>query len=147
MRQWSPGLTVVGTLVSDGRRKVFTIYPDGSTEEQEETAASSVFNYLRTTTTLPGGGSWHTIQLTTSLGARPEINEAVHSYGGLVFHDVINNKFARKAVEKGADGLVLVAWGAGVPEISSLPPAVSPLQPSGPLTETETERYRTLGNL
>ena len=65
MRQWSPGLTVVGTLVSDGRRKVFTIYPDGSTEEQEETAASSVFNYLRTTTTLPGGGSWHTIQLTT----------------------------------------------------------------------------------
>ena len=49
----------------------------------------------------------------TSLGARPEINEAVHSYGGLVFHDVINNKFARKAVEKGADGLVLVAWGAG----------------------------------
>lgn len=70
MRQWSPGLTVVGTLVSDGRRKVFTIYPDGSTEEQEETAASSVFNYLRTTTTLPGGGSWHTIQLTTSLGAR-----------------------------------------------------------------------------
>ena len=45
----------------------------------------------------------------TSLGARPEINEAVHSYGGLVFHDVINNKFARKAVEKGADGLVLVA--------------------------------------
>mmetsp|Transcript_26973 Transcript_26973/g.89769 ORF Transcript_26973/g.89769 Transcript_26973/m.89769 type:complete len:239 (-) Transcript_26973:201-917(-) len=70
MRQWSPGLTVVGTLVSNGRRKVFTIYPDGSTEEQEETAASSVFNYLRTTTTLPGGGSWHTIQLTTSLGAR-----------------------------------------------------------------------------
>ena len=49
----------------------------------------------------------------TSLGARPEINDAVHSYGGLVFHDVINNKFARKAVEKGADGLVLVAWGAG----------------------------------
>jgi len=49
----------------------------------------------------------------TSLGARPEINDAVHSYGGVVFHDVINDKFARKAVDKGADGLVLVAWGAG----------------------------------
>lgn len=49
----------------------------------------------------------------TSLGARPEVNEAVHSYGGLVFHDVINQFFAKKAVEKGADGLVLVASGAG----------------------------------
>ena len=49
----------------------------------------------------------------TSLGANPELNAAVHSYGGLVFHDVINQRFARKAVEKGADGLVLVAAGAG----------------------------------
>ena len=49
----------------------------------------------------------------TSLGARPELNEAVHSYGGIVLHDVINQRFARKAVEKGADGLVLVAAGAG----------------------------------
>ncbi|KAJ1447283.1 hypothetical protein M885DRAFT_543324 [Pelagophyceae sp. CCMP2097] len=49
----------------------------------------------------------------TSLGAREDINEAVHSYGGLVFHDVINNAFARKAVAKGADGLVAVAHGAG----------------------------------
>ncbi len=49
----------------------------------------------------------------TSLGARPEVNEAVHSYGGHVLHDVINQTFARKAVEKGADGLVLVAAGAG----------------------------------
>ncbi|QOZ51496.1 nitronate monooxygenase family protein [Bradyrhizobium sp. CCBAU 53338] len=49
----------------------------------------------------------------TSLGARPEVNEAVHSYGGLVLHDVINQTFARKAVEKGADGLILVASGAG----------------------------------
>lgn len=49
----------------------------------------------------------------TSLGAREEVNEAVHSYGGLVFHDVINDKFARKAIEKGADGLILVAAGAG----------------------------------
>ena len=49
----------------------------------------------------------------TSLGARKEVNEAVHSYGGLVFHDVINDRFARKAVEKGADGLILVAAGAG----------------------------------
>ncbi|WP_370185249.1 NAD(P)H-dependent flavin oxidoreductase [Rhodococcus wratislaviensis] len=49
----------------------------------------------------------------TSLGARPEINEAVHSYGGIVLHDVINNEFARKAIEKGADGIIAVAAGAG----------------------------------
>jgi nitronate monooxygenase len=49
----------------------------------------------------------------TSLGARADVNEAVHSYGGLVFHDVINNMFARKASEKGADGLIAVAAGAG----------------------------------
>lgn len=49
----------------------------------------------------------------TSLGARAEVNEAIHSYGGYVLHDVINQMFAHKAVEKGADGLVLVAAGAG----------------------------------
>ncbi|WP_376087566.1 NAD(P)H-dependent flavin oxidoreductase [Roseomonas sp. CCTCC AB2023176] len=49
----------------------------------------------------------------TSLGARPEVNEAVHSWGGIVLHDVINQVFAHKAVEKGADGLILVASGAG----------------------------------
>lgn len=49
----------------------------------------------------------------TSLGARPEVNEAVHSYGGIVLHDVIDNTFARKAIEKGADGLIAVAAGAG----------------------------------
>jgi nitronate monooxygenase len=49
----------------------------------------------------------------TSLGARPEVNEAVHSYGGVVLHDVINNTFARKAIDKGADGLIAVAAGAG----------------------------------
>jgi len=49
----------------------------------------------------------------TSLGARPEVNEAVHGYGGIVLHDVIHDTFARKAVEKGADGLILVAAGAG----------------------------------
>src|SRR5690606_7209433 len=46
-------------------------------------------------------------------GARAEINQAVHGWGGIVFHDVINQVFARKAIEKGADGLVLVAAGAG----------------------------------
>ena len=45
----------------------------------------------------------------TSLGARTDVNEAIHSYGGVVLHDIINNKFARKAIEKGADGLVAVA--------------------------------------
>jgi len=49
----------------------------------------------------------------TSLGARPEVNEAIHSYGGIVLHDIINVAFARKAIEKGADGLIAVAAGAG----------------------------------
>ena len=49
----------------------------------------------------------------TSLGARPELNEAIHSYGGMVLHDVIDQFFAHKAIEKGADGLILVASGAG----------------------------------
>ena len=49
----------------------------------------------------------------TSLGAMEEVNEAIHSYGGIVLHDVINNRFAKKAIEKGADGLVAVAAGAG----------------------------------
>ncbi len=49
----------------------------------------------------------------TSLGAREDVNRAVHSYGGIVLHDVINNVFAHKAVEKGADGLIAVAAGAG----------------------------------
>lgn len=49
----------------------------------------------------------------TSLGAREEVNEAVHSYGGIVLHDIINDRFARKAIEKGADGLIAVAAGAG----------------------------------
>ena len=49
----------------------------------------------------------------TSLGARTDINEAVHGWGGIVLHDIINNAFAKKAVEKGADGLIAVAAGAG----------------------------------
>jgi len=49
----------------------------------------------------------------TSLGARPEINEAVHSYGGIVLHDIISDDFARKAIDKGADGIIAVAAGAG----------------------------------
>jgi nitronate monooxygenase len=49
----------------------------------------------------------------TSLGARTDVNDAVHGWGGVVLHDIINNAFARKAVEKGADGLVAVAAGAG----------------------------------
>lgn len=49
----------------------------------------------------------------TSLGARAEINDAIHAYGGMVLHDVIDNRFARKAIEKGADGLIAVAAGAG----------------------------------
>ncbi len=48
----------------------------------------------------------------TSLGARTDVNDAIHSYGGVVMHDIINNAFAHKAIEKGADGLIAVAAGA-----------------------------------
>ena len=56
---------------------------------------------------------WNVPVWITSLGARPEVNEAAHSCGGIVLHDIINNTFARKAIEKGADGLIAVAAGAG----------------------------------
>ncbi len=49
----------------------------------------------------------------TSLGARAEVNDAIHSYGGIVMHDIINGFFAKKAIQKGADGLIAVAAGAG----------------------------------
>ena len=49
----------------------------------------------------------------TSLGARTDVNDAVHAWGGVVLHDIINNRFAKKAIEKGADGLIAVAAGAG----------------------------------
>ena len=49
----------------------------------------------------------------TSLGARTDLNDAVHGWGGVVMHDIINNTFAKKAIEKGADGLIAVAAGAG----------------------------------
>ncbi|HZF43600.1 MAG TPA: nitronate monooxygenase family protein [Sphingomonadaceae bacterium] len=49
----------------------------------------------------------------TSLGAREDLNQAVHAWGGVTYHDVIDDRFARKAVEKGADGLIAVASGAG----------------------------------
>ena len=49
----------------------------------------------------------------TSLGARTDVNDAIHAYGGVVLHDIINNTFAKKAIEKGADGLIAVATGAG----------------------------------
>ncbi|MGQ2935265.1 MAG: NAD(P)H-dependent flavin oxidoreductase [Sphingopyxis sp.] len=49
----------------------------------------------------------------TSLGAREELNQAVHSWGGITLHDIIDDRFARKAIEKGADGLIPVAAGAG----------------------------------
>src|SRR6218665_647729 len=49
----------------------------------------------------------------TSRGAREDVNQAVHGWGGIVLHDIINNRFAHKAIEKGADGLIAVAAGAG----------------------------------
>ncbi|MFY0612143.1 MAG: nitronate monooxygenase [Hyphomicrobiaceae bacterium] len=56
---------------------------------------------------------WQVPIMITSLGARVEVNEAAHSYGGVTLHDIINNRFAKKAIEKGADGLIAVAAGAG----------------------------------
>jgi len=56
---------------------------------------------------------WQVPMTITSLGAREELNQAVHNWGGITFHDVIDDRFARKAIEKGADGLIPVASGAG----------------------------------
>src|SRR5438045_8110645 len=56
---------------------------------------------------------WKVPIVITSLGARPELNEAVHGWGGITLHDIIDDRFARKAIEKGADGLIAVAAGAG----------------------------------
>ena len=56
---------------------------------------------------------WKAPIIITSLGAREDVNQAAHSYGGVVLHDVITDRFARKAIEKGADGLIPVAAGAG----------------------------------
>jgi nitronate monooxygenase len=56
---------------------------------------------------------WQVPIVITSLGARVELNQAVHSWGGITLHDVIDDRFARKAVEKGADGVIAVAAGAG----------------------------------
>jgi nitronate monooxygenase len=56
---------------------------------------------------------WKVPIVITSLGARPELNQAVHSWGGITLHDVIDDRFARKAIEKGADGIIAVATGAG----------------------------------
>ena len=58
-------------------------------------------------------GKWQVPMMITSLGAREEVFDAAHSWGGIVLHDIINDKFARKAIEKGADGLIPVAAGAG----------------------------------
>ena len=56
---------------------------------------------------------WKVPIVITSLGARTELNEAVHSWGGITLHDIIDDRFARKAIEKGADGIIAVASGAG----------------------------------
>lgn len=56
---------------------------------------------------------WKVPIVITSLGARPDLNQAVHAWGGITLHDVIDDRFARKAIEKGADGIIAVAAGAG----------------------------------
>src|SRR5271154_1946013 len=69
---------------------------------------------------------WKAPLVITSLGAREDVNAAVHGYGGLTLHDIINNRFARKAIEKGADGLIAVAAGGGGPSWAGAP--VGPVQ-------------------
>ncbi|HEY0445756.1 MAG TPA: nitronate monooxygenase family protein [Allosphingosinicella sp.] len=56
---------------------------------------------------------WRVPIVITSLGAREELNQAVHGWGGITLHDIIDDRFARKAIDKGADGLIAVAAGAG----------------------------------
>jgi nitronate monooxygenase len=56
---------------------------------------------------------WKVPIVITSLGARTELNDAVHGWGGITLHDIIDDRFARKAIEKGADGIIAVASGAG----------------------------------
>jgi len=56
---------------------------------------------------------WKVPIVITSLGARVELNDAVHAWGGITLHDIIDDRFARKAIEKGADGIIAVAAGAG----------------------------------
>src|SRR5205085_10228745 len=56
---------------------------------------------------------WKVPIVITSLGARTELNDAVHGWGGITLHDIIDDRFARKAIEKGADGIIAVAAGAG----------------------------------
>src|ERR1700682_5461182 len=58
---------------------------------------------------------WKAPVVITSLGAREDVNAAVHGYGGITMHDIINDRFARKAIEKGADGLIAGAAGGGGP--------------------------------
>ncbi len=70
---------------------------------------------------LEASTKWKAPIVITSLGAREDVNAAVHSYGGVVLHDIINDRFGRKAVEKGADGLIAVAAGAGGHAASSRP--------------------------
>ena len=67
----------------------------------------------RLETDLETCAKWQVPIIITSLGAREDLNNAVHQWGGITLHDVIDDRFARKAVEKGADGLIAVAAGAG----------------------------------
>ncbi|HUD28296.1 MAG TPA: nitronate monooxygenase family protein [Novosphingobium sp.] len=89
------------------------------TEETRDCAAPFAVNMIvhRTNQRLEADlavlEKWKVPLVITSLGANPEVNAAVHAWGGVVLHDVIDDAFARKAVEKGADGLIAVAAGAG----------------------------------
>src|SRR4028119_2177014 len=67
---------------------------------------------------------WEVPIVITSLGAREELNQAVHGWGGITLHDVIDDRFARKAIDKGADGLIAVAAGAGGPASTLSPLAL-----------------------
>src|SRR3546814_13427867 len=92
---------------------------------------------------------WQVPIIITSLGAREDLNHAVHNWGGITLHDVIDDRYARKAIEKGADGLIAVAAGAGGHAGRLSPFALvqdrrawfdGPLALSGPVARTEERR-------
>ena len=89
---------------------------------------------------------WKAPIVITSLGAREDVNAAVHGYGGLTLHDIINDRFAHKAIEKGADGLIAVAAGAGGHAGSTSPFAlIQDIRAwfDGPAAAVRGDRHRT----
>jgi nitronate monooxygenase len=106
-------------ILEEWLQRITTALAEHNAQHPERPAASFAVNQIvhRTNARLEHDldlcAKYRVPLLITSLGAREDVYQAAHSYGALVLHDVINDRFARKAIEKGADGLVAVAAGAG----------------------------------